>query len=215
MRVLPCLLSLLLLLFLPAATADVTPGGSGIIYGPDNAFSLTAPEGWSLDNASAAKQGIHAVFFPEDSSWAESTVVAYATSRRLDEQVKTVEDFVKSVLADFHAKGHPDYEGAKDSELEAESGSAGIIYKYQGDKWGNFEAVCYFKEDKTINFIVMSSRDKEAFDGAWKSFLALCKSYTFITDQVDIQTPKRGKATDVDADSGGGGKDDKPGDQPK
>ena len=42
---------------------------SGIIYGENHAFTLTAPTGWVLDNTSGAKQGLQAVFYPEGSSW--------------------------------------------------------------------------------------------------------------------------------------------------
>ena len=38
---------------------------TGIIYGKNHVFSLTAPDGWVLDNTSGIKQGLYAVFYRE------------------------------------------------------------------------------------------------------------------------------------------------------
>jgi hypothetical protein len=45
-----------------------TPGGSGIVYGKDDAFAITAPDGWVLDNRAEQNNGLHAVFYPVGSS---------------------------------------------------------------------------------------------------------------------------------------------------
>ncbi len=183
---------LVLCLAVPSlATADVIPEGAGIVYGKDHVFSLKAPKNWALDNSSAAKNGIPAVFFPTGSTWAKSKVVAYARTRPIDEKVKTAKDAVDAVLAEFHAKGSPNYKATKDKDIKTESGTTGIVYKFTGDKFGNFEAACYFKDKKTINFVVLSSRDQEAFNGAWEAFIALCKSYAYITDHYTESAPKK------------------------
>ena len=180
-----------LFLCLPSvAPADVIPEGAGIIYGKDHVFSLKAPKKWSLDNSSAVKSGLHAVFFPTGSSWAKSTVVAYARSRPVTNEVKSIKDAVDAVIVDFHKNGSPKFEAKKDKNLKADSGRTGTVYKFTGDKYGNFEAVCYFKEEKTINFVVLSSRDKKAFDDAWESFVELCNSYTYISDGYTKGTPE-------------------------
>lgn len=58
------------------------------------------------------------------------------------------------------------------------------IYFYQGDQWGNYEAVAYFEEDKTINMIVFNSHSKSAFDASLAQFYELVSSYVFISDGV-------------------------------
>ena len=80
------------------ATADVIAEGAGIIYGKDHVFSLKAPRNWALDNTSAVKSGLHAVFFPTGSTWAESKVVAYARARPIDKEVQSVNDAVDAVI---------------------------------------------------------------------------------------------------------------------
>lgn len=171
------------------ASAEVIPEGAGIIYGKDHVFSLKAPKGWSLDNTSGAKGGLHAVFFPQESSWAKSKAVAYARSRSIEAKLKSEEDLVKIVIAQFHENGSPNYKGVKDQEIKTKSDKIGVVYKFTGDKFGNFEAACYFKEKKTINYIVLSSRDKASFEKAWEPFLALCKSYRYITDGYNKGEP--------------------------
>jgi len=50
----------------PATTADSMKADwsrTGILYGEDHAFALTAPDGWVLDNTAGISQDIHAVFY--------------------------------------------------------------------------------------------------------------------------------------------------------
>ena len=169
--------------------ADILPQGLGIIYGKDHVFSLTAPKGWVLDNESAVNSGVHAVFYEEGGSWANSKVVAYARSRPINKNIKTVKDAVDFLLLDFHKNGSPNYKGKKIKEIKTDSGEKGVIYHFTGDQWGNYEAACYFKEEKTINMVILTSRDKELFDTALSTFESLCKSYIYINDHY-VQKPK-------------------------
>ncbi len=169
--------------------ADIVPEGGGIIFGEDHVFSLEAPKGWVLDNESGLSMGLHAVFYPKGSTWKDSKIVAYARSRPLDDEVKNVEDQVASVIKHFHSTGHPDYEGKKAKTIETEGDQKGTIYHFSGDQWGNYEAVCYFTEKKTINYVVLNCRDKKSFEGALEAFEALGKSYLFINDKYEKGNP--------------------------
>src|SRR6266851_2782414 len=51
---------------------------SGIIFGKNYSFTLTAPKGWVLDNTSGRSQGLQAVFYPKGSSWKTGAAVMYA-----------------------------------------------------------------------------------------------------------------------------------------
>lgn len=170
-----------LLVAMPVS-AIIQEAGTGIIYGADHAFSLTAPKGWMLDNKSAVEQGLHAVFYPKGKDWQDSPVVAYARGRTLTKEVKTVEDQVKVTVAGFHRDGSPDYKAEKVKTIKTESGKEAVIYHFTGDQWGNSEAVAYFVEAKTINFIVMNSREAADFKKALPAFEALAKSYKFMGD---------------------------------
>jgi hypothetical protein len=52
----------------------------GVAYGKDQAFSVMAPAGWTLDNRAGRGQGFVAVLYPTGSSWKESPVVMYANT---------------------------------------------------------------------------------------------------------------------------------------
>jgi hypothetical protein len=101
--------------------------------------------------------------------------------------VKTVADQVANTIADFRKNGNIKYDGKKLKTVKTESGKEGEIYYFSGDKWGNFEAVAYFVEEKTINFVVFNSRDEKLFNDALPAFEELVKSYLFVTENVDIQ----------------------------
>jgi hypothetical protein len=182
-------IALILALLIHVASAAIVEEGVGIVYGSNHAFSFKAPKGWVLDNESGVGQGVHAVFYEKGGSWEKSKVVAYARAANRDGKVKTAADQVATTIAGFRKNGSDKYDGKKVKTVKNESGKEGEIYHFSGDKWGNFEAVAYFVEDKTINFVVLNSRDEKLFNDALPTFEELAKSYLFVGEKVDIQKP--------------------------
>lgn len=179
-------IAFILALLIHVTSAAIIEEGVGIVYGSNHAFSFKAPKGWMLDNESGVSQGIHAVFYEKGGSWQKSKAVAYA--RAADRgTVKTAADQVAKTIADFRKNGNDKYDGKKVKTVKTESGKDGEIYHFSGDKWGNFEAVAYFVEEKTINFVVFNSRDEKLFNDALPAFEELAKSYLFVGEKVDIQ----------------------------
>lgn len=171
-------------LLLSTADATILEHGVGVIYGQDHAFSLQAPTGWVLDNESAVRQNVHAVFYPKGSTWEKSTVVAYARSRPRTEQISTADDVATSAVADFRANGSPKYSSKRIKTIKTEHGKEAVIYHYFGDEWGNSEAAAYFVEEKTINFVVLTARNSKVFASSLPAFEALAQSYTFLGEQL-------------------------------
>lgn len=165
-----------------SALAEIVEEGLGIVYGNDHAFSLTAPKGWVLDTHSGVSHGVHAVFYPKESNWKASAIVAYARARPITAQIATADDAAKATVKDFQANGNPNYSGQRIRTLRTKEGKEAVIYYFSGDQWGNSEAVAYFVERKTINFIVFSSRSPTISDGALSSFEELVISYLFMGD---------------------------------
>lgn len=164
-------------------SAEILEEGVGIVYGTDHAFSLKAPKGWVLDNESGVDQGVHAAFYPKGGTWAESTIIAYARARPKTDKIASADDAAKAVVADFHANGSPDYKARRVKTLKTDSGHEAVIYHFSGDEFGNSEAVAYFVEEKTINFVVINSRDAKVFADSLEAFEALAKSYRFMGDK--------------------------------
>ena len=172
-----------LMLLTPMARADITEEGRGIIKGSDHPFALKAPKGWVLDTESAVDEGIQDVFYPKTTTWADSMAVIYARSDSRDEEIKTVEDVVADVLKDFHDNDSPNSVAKRDQTFTTTAGQEGVIYRYTGDRWGNFEAVAYFTEDQAINFVVFTARTEEAFNASLGAFEELIKSYEYLTGE--------------------------------
>jgi len=171
-----------LLTSLGTVSAEITERGLGILYGSDHAFALRAPNGWMLDNESGVEQGLYAVFYPKGTNWRDSVVVAYARARERTQEIASAADAVRDTIDDFHASGSPNYHGRRIKTVKIDGGKEAVIYHFAGDQWGNSEAVAYYVEKKTINFIVLTSRDPQAFDRALPAFKALVRSYVFMGD---------------------------------
>ena len=171
------LLTVLLLSAQPLR-ADTLPEGAGVVYGEGFAFNLKAPKGWTFDTSSGVVQGLNAVFYPNGGSWSGSPIVAYARSRSKTATLNTPEEAVKETVQSFHDKGSPKYNGKLIKTFKTDSGQEAVLYQFTGDQWGNIEAAAYIVEKDRINFLVMSSRDKELFDSNLPAFEALVKSYS-------------------------------------
>ena len=63
------LFEILLLCSAPVFAQGPQPGGTGLIYGTNHAFTLTAPKGWVLDNEAGDPGGIYAGFYREGGTW--------------------------------------------------------------------------------------------------------------------------------------------------
>ena len=119
---------------------------TGLIYGKDHAFSLSAPEGWVLDNSIGVKQGLFAVFYPRGGSWEKSPVTMYVNTAN-PSPGDTLEDFIK---ADFEQmkKGSPGIVMKTGSSIETSKNKVAAVRYFTGDKWDNYEAVAYLQEKK-------------------------------------------------------------------
>jgi hypothetical protein len=185
------ILALVFLLAFFPAHAEITEGGSGVLFGSDHAFAVTAKAGWVLDNQSGVGQGLHMVFYPKDQHWPNSPVIIYGRAVTTSE-VPDVNTLVANTISEFHADGSPDYTGARQAPLVLQSGQEAELYFYTGDRWGNFEAAIYFQEVDTINYLVFTSRSKALFDQYVKDFREIAVSYqNRYTPSAELTAEKR------------------------
>lgn len=184
-----------LVLTIAISSASILEEGLGIVYGSDHAFSLKAPKGWMLDNESGVEQGVHAVFYPKGSTWKDSVVVAYARARPKTKEIATADDAAEFLVRDFRAHGNPGYSAKRIKTIKMVSDREAVIYHFSGDQWGNSEAVAYYVETKTINFVTLTSRNRKAFEDALPAFEQLAASYLLMGDapMPDTQTKPTAK----------------------
>jgi predicted extracellular nuclease len=158
---------------------------SGILYGPNFSYTLSAPRGWILDNESGVSQGLSAVFYPKGSSWSKGQTVAYTRVVKKNDQ-QTVSDIINADINGFRAESSAlKIEDAKAIDLG--KGKTAIIKYFSGDSHGNYEALAYVDEAKSVVLIVLTARTKQDFDSSLGAFQGLVGSYFFLTDQVYIQ----------------------------
>jgi hypothetical protein len=166
-----------------SATAQ-TPGGAGIIYGKNHAFTISAPPGWVLDNNAEQNNGLCAVFYPAGSSWAKSSVVMYVNTALKGEGQQTREELITFDTQKFKAKA-PNLSLTELPTIAMHTGSA-IVKKFAGDQFNNFEAVAYIDAPNVVAMLVLTSRDEAGFLRAYPAFEKLVGSYRFLTSDVRI-----------------------------
>jgi len=158
---------------------------SGIVYGRDHSFILTAPPGWILDNSSGVSQGLHAVFFPRGSSWQDGIVVMYARVVHKDQdQNKTMRKVIQNDIASFKKASNNSTVRGGPSISTKDSKKAVIKYFYDAEN-DNHEAVAYIDESKVVVILVLSSRVKEEYEKSLSAFKELVTSYYFLSKKVN------------------------------
>lgn len=171
-------MGLLLLLSLSVSSAAITEGGTGMLFGADHAFNITAAEGWVLDNESGRHQEMHMLFYPKAERWTDSQVIVYGRSTPRGADKRGVAELVGDIVADFHAKGSTKFRALQAESVTHRSGKSVEVYHYRGDQWGNYEAGAYFVEENTINFLVYTARSEKVFHRHYADFVAMVRSYS-------------------------------------
>ena len=183
------LVSLLLCVSASAQKKDETSkdSNSGIIYGKNHAYTLTAPKGWVLDNKSGVNQGLHAVFYPQGSSWGDGVAVMYANVWQKENEKQTVQDIIDGDIQKF--KENVPYLKVENAEaVKLEKDKTAIIKYFTSEAKGqNYEAIAYINEEKLAVLIVLTSRTKKDFESSLPAFRELVGSYLFLTDKVVIE----------------------------
>jgi len=164
---------------------------SGIIYGNNHAFSLTAPDGWVLDNQSGVKQGLYAVFYKKGESWEKAITVMYANTASLEDKAhKTLEQLIKYDINSFK-KEYPDIQITDESDIVIKDSLIAKVKYLSGKSYGNYEAMAYIDAGKAGVMLILSSRSKDGFQDSLSAFESLVKSYFFISNKVEIKNKNK------------------------
>ncbi len=178
------------LLFL-ANFAYAQENNSALVVGKDYSFTLSAPKGWVANSESGVNQGAPFVFYPKNSSWQKSVAVMYMTVYPKAENGDTLEKFIERDVSDFKANSAKLNVETADEIITAKDArgkerKAEVRY-FTGDQFGNYEAVAYIDQDKSVVSIVLSSKSKKDFDASFSAFKELVASYYFLTDKVKTE----------------------------
>jgi hypothetical protein len=181
------LFSLLLFALLTGQCLAQDSTRTGLLYGHNNAYYLTAPLGWVMDNENGKEEGLTAVFYPQGSTWTEAETVMYTTFTNFDStKNETVKDVIKSDSVNFKLHA-PQLKIRKLDPVKIGKHKQALIYSYSGEAEGYYEEVAYIAEKKGTVMIILSSKNKNGCVNNHKSFESLIRSYRFLTDQVNIK----------------------------
>lgn len=163
----------------------------GYVFGENHCYYFTAPERWVLDNRAL---DVPMMFYPKGRKWEDSLTVFYTRPADFIEGAKTHKNKIKAqvdqIVNDFKKNGSPDSKAIFIGKIKSDKGSVGELWKFTGDRWGNTEFAAYFVGKSTVNFFVMTSRDKVDPESALQAFLALARSYREADDCVPCETKK-------------------------
>jgi len=171
----------------PSATGTPKPKdemNSGLVYGDNHAFWVTAPKGWVLDNESGVSKGLYAVFYPKGSSWAKSPVVMYANTTSKTKEQGTLQKMIDGDVAEYR----DDLKTKKIVDAQAlptgDKDKKAVVKHFLGDNQGNYEACAYIDESKIVVFLVISAKSQKEFESSLPAFKELVASYSFFSDKV-------------------------------
>jgi hypothetical protein len=164
----------ILLLSFPALAQDVSPSqfkvpeGGGIVYGDELGVAAGAPRGWVFDAESGVSQGLHAVMYPQGSTWAKATEVMYVNIARLAPG-DTVSEFIAGDVASFKKKS-PKLAVELGEPVQMVGGTKAEVRVYSSDAWGNHEAVAYVTQGTSVAIFVLSCRTVDGFTKSLPAF---------------------------------------------
>jgi hypothetical protein len=158
--------------------AEKTLAGTGLAYGRDHAYFITAPSGWILDTESGAGQGVFAVFYPEGSNW-DGPAVMYTNAAARDGQTP-----LAAINKDLKAmrEHSPNLKVTDGGTISTKDKKLAPIRFLSNDSHGNYEAAGYVTEKNIVANIILTTRDKKSFDSALPAFRKLVGSYRFVSD---------------------------------
>lgn len=148
---------------------------TGLVYGTDYAFLLTAPKGWVLDNEAGQSQRLSVVFYPKGESWDSATTAMYASTWTLKEH-ESINDVINADIARAR-KSKPGVQVTQKPNITLSNNVIARIREIPGDKNGNYETIAYISQRNFAVLIVITSRNKKDLDKKIGKFYELVKSY--------------------------------------
>ena len=186
-----CLALLALLSAVPASAAKSTPRGTGLVFGEKFSYLATAPKNWVLDNQSAARHGIHMLFYPKQYNFKSSPVVVYGRSALITGKRKdAVKEQVARVIAHLKKTGNPKITAKYFNTLKLQNKQEIMLYRFSGHASGHHEIAAYILEPDSVNFLVFNANSQTAYNQFYDDFIKILQSYKNAFDNQAGMTRK-------------------------
>jgi len=154
------------------------------IGGKDFSFSITEPEGWTIDFA-AAQQIANFVMYPMNTTWRESEVVVFARFLPKETQ-ETPEVFLENKLKEFQQRC-PFYETG-DVKLELSGGPTFVAKAFHCPSMRH-EIVAVTEVPGFFITFVLSSNQRNRLQGALSPFRELLSSFLWVPRKSETEQP--------------------------
>jgi hypothetical protein len=173
--------------FVQSQTDAKDDGDSCIMYGKDHMFAIKLPQGWVVNPEIGKRLGLHAVMYPEGSSWRDSVVTMYSSFVHKGKDNNTLEAIIEEDVSGYR-KESANLKIEDVAPFPIGGGKERVVVKhFSGDNGGNFDAVAYIEENKVVVMLVLNSRTEKDFQSALAAFRQLVGSYRFISENVTFQ----------------------------
>ena len=176
------------LIVLLCAVCPLEGGRTLRIGGKDFSFSITEPEGWTID-FTAAQQIANFVMYPMNTTWRESDVVAFARFAPKGSQA-TLEVFLENNLKEFQERC-PFYETG-DVKLEL-SGAQTFVAKALHCPSMRHEIVAVTEVPGFFITFVLSSDQRNRLQSALSPFRELLSSFLWVPRKTESNKPAEEK----------------------
>jgi tetratricopeptide (TPR) repeat protein len=156
---------------------------SGTVRGPKAGFSISAPEGWVVDNESGKGQDLPCVLYPKGSSWADAKTGMYA--KVASPQWEGVNAFVTWAIEGMKAnRGMPK---EKIASGKTKDGHDYFINEYAATKnYSQWERVGYVQLPQGVAYIVLTSRNQASYQKDSGALEKVLKSLVYVEPKSEV-----------------------------
>ena len=168
------LILLALLVWSMHAGAEQVP--FAIVHGPKGAFNIAAPDGWVIDNAAGAENGLPCVLYRKGQTWETADPLMYA--KIAGTSTEDAEAFAKKAIAEMK-KERGEYETKRIASGKTKGGEAYFINEYSAnEKYPRVERVAYVQMPKAVAYVVYSADSPAALRKHERALKQLLDSFT-------------------------------------
>ncbi|MBQ4498509.1 MAG: hypothetical protein II973_13525 [Spirochaetaceae bacterium] len=148
---------LLLIFVLPVFLFAQEKSVGGILYGPNWACMVTAPEGWVMDQERLASYGIYGLFYASDKTFGGNTPIIYINTQKLNDDSDTeLEKFISVDTNSYKNSSH------KVKEYQLKNIEEKKIFAYEISKENNYEICAYTRYKNCCFLVVLTAHDEES-----------------------------------------------------
>lgn len=128
----------------------------GILYGPNWACMVEAPENWIMDQESFASYGIYGLFYENNKKLGGDTPIIYINTTKLN--ASSDNELKKYILADTDSYKNNGY---KVKEYTLKNIKEKQVFTYEFNQGNNFEICTYTRFKDCCFLIILTAHDEK------------------------------------------------------